>query len=217
MLSYLRDPNLAELPADKQVQDTQQQEQECLTVATHGKDVRKSTTILGVFFIIGLVCLGIMIKKSEPQKAAAATVNTDEQQLQTKIAKLTGIETEMFKRMDEIVKKFYEFSNIFQVQVSELVKNPFQLESFLESINSKASNNNTGIDAEMILREQIRVKSEKMKLYSVMVSGRSPCCMIENKILYEGDTIDDFEVVKINTDNVVLKLENIEITLKLSK
>jgi hypothetical protein len=218
MLSYLRDPNLAELPADKQVQDSQQGEQECLTVATHGKEVRKSTTILGVLFIIGLICLGIMIKKSEPPKAAiAVNANTDEQQIQNQISRLTGIEKEMFKRMDEIVNKFYQFSDVFQVQVSELVKNPFQLESFLESINSKASGNNTGIDAKMILQQQIKIKSEKMKLYSIMVSGRGPCCMIENKILYEGDTIDDFEVVKISNDNVLLKLENIEITLKLSK
>ena len=69
----------------------------------------------------------------------------------------------------------------------------------------------------MILQEQIRVKSEKMKLYSVMMSDRGPCCMINNKILYEGDTIDDFDVVKISDDNVKLKLENVEITLKLSK
>jgi preprotein translocase subunit SecG len=218
MLSYLRDPNLAELPADKETQVSQQQEQECLTVATHGKDVRKSTTILGVLFIIGLICLGIMIKKSEPQKAAASTtVNTDEQQIQSAITRLTGIESEMFKRMDEIVKKFYQFSDVVQIQVNQLVKNPFQLESFLESMNANTGNNNSGIDAEMILQEQARVKSEKMKLYSIMQSERGTCCMINNKILYEGDTIDDFEVVKISTDNVLLKLEKFEITLRLSK
>lgn len=215
MLSYLRDPNLAELPADKEVQESPKQEQECLTVATHGKEVRKSTTILGVLFIIGLICLGIMIKKSEPRKAAASPAgNTDEQKIQNDIKRLTGIESEMFKKMDDIVKKFYEFSDVLQVQVSELVKNPFQLESFLDSLNQTKT---TGIDEGVILQEQVRIKSEKMKLYSTMQSNQGICCMINNKILYVGDTIDDFEVTKINNDNVTLKFEDIEITLKLSK
>jgi len=215
MLNYLRDPNLAELPADKQADAASQKEQECLTVATHGKDVRKSTTLLCVLFIIGLICLGVMIKKSEPKAAVAKTVDTEEQQIQTAIAKLTGVKDEMYKRMDEIVNKFYEFSNVLQVQVSELVKNPFQLENI---VNERPKTNGVSeISAEMIWRETVNRKAKDMKLYSVMKSEKGVCCMIDNKILYEGDTIEDFVVKKISSDSVLLNLEGIEITLKLSK
>lgn len=214
MLNYLRDPN-QELPAERQADAAHQKEQDYLTVATKGKDVRRSTTILGVLFIIGLICLGVMIKKSAPQAAVAQTVNTEELQIETAIAKLTGVKAEMFNRMDEIVNKFYEFSDVFQVQVSELVKNPFQLENFLASL--KAENNAPTIDAGMILREQIKLKARDMKLYSVMQSEKGVCCMIDNKILYEGESIEGFVVKKISSDSVLLEMEGVEITLKMSK
>jgi preprotein translocase subunit SecG len=217
MLSYLRDPNFEELPAEQQAGAAQQKEQEYLTVATHGKDVRRSTMILCVLFIIGLICLGVMIKKSAPQAASAKTENPEEIQIETAIAKLMDVKLEMFDRMDEIVNKFYEFSNVLQVQVGELVKNPFQLETFIDKLKADPANKDSQISAEMIWREQIKQKAKNMKLYSTMQSEKGICCMIDNKILYEGDKIEDFEVKKINTDNVLLVLEDIEMTLKLSK
>lgn len=218
MLNYLRNPN--EEPPAEQVTNAapQQEEKDCLTVATKGKDVRRSTVILSVLFIIGLICLGIMIKKSAPQAAAANTKsNTEELQLEVAIAKLTGIKSEMFNRMDEIVNKFYEFSDVFQVQVGELVKNPFQLESFIEQMNDNSNDERPSINVEMMVREQIKLKAKELKLYSTMESEKGACCMINNKILYEGDSIEDFIVKKISKDNVILEMEGIETTLKMSK
>ena len=216
MLNYLRDPN-QEIPAEQQAEATEQKEQDFLTVATKGKDVRRSTTILGVLFIIGLICLGLMIKKSAPKAAVAQNnISTEELQIETAIAKLTGIKTEMFSRMDEIVNKFYEFSNVIQIDVSELVKNPFELETFLANLKDN-DDDTSPIDAEMILKEQIRQKAKDMKLYSTMQSEKGVCCMIDNKILYEGDIIEDFTVKKITDDKVILAIESIEITLKISK
>jgi hypothetical protein len=156
-----------------------------------------------------------MIKKSAPKAAVADTVDTEELLIETAIAKLTGIKTEMFNRMDEIVNKFYEFSDVFQVQVSELAKNPFELETFVINLNS--DDDTPKIDAGMILREQIKLKAKDMKLYSVMQSRKGVCCMIDNKILYEGDTIDNFVVKQINNDLVLLEMGDVEITLKISK
>ena len=39
--------------------------------------------------------------------------------------------------MDEIVIKFYEFSDVLQIQVNELVKNPFKIELFMTDIGAK--------------------------------------------------------------------------------
>jgi preprotein translocase subunit SecG len=223
MLSFLRDSNLGNLPADaaardaKQNSDTQSKEQEYFTVATHGRAVRKSTTLLAVLFIIGLLCLWFMIKKSAPKAALAADVSTEETQIETAIARLTGIKSEMFSSMDEIVSKFYEFSDVLQVKVSELVKNPFQLEMFLTNLKAESNaEDSLEIDVEMILQEQITRKAMDMKLVSIMQSNQGVCCMINNKILYEGDLIEDFKVKQIGYNHVKLELESVEVTLKLS-
>ena len=171
---------------------------------------------LAGLLVIGLIGLGVMIKKSTPKAASAKTKDTEEVQIETAISKLLNLKSEMFGRMDEIVNKFYEFSNVFQVEVSQLVKNPFQLEDFLANLK-KPSNKDSIIDENMIWEAQARQKAKNMKLYSIMKSQKGVCCMIDNKILYEGDMIEDFEVKKIDTDSVLLKKETVEITLNLSK
>lgn len=227
MLSFLRDQNSGELPADIAAQNSQgdgnvqNQEQEYLTVASHGKAVRKSTTVLAVLFVIGLVCLWFMIKKSAPKAATAAEVTPEETQIETAIARLTGIKSEMFNSMDEIVSKFYEFSDVLQVQVDELVKNPFQIEMFLSSLKDKTHapivEKPVPIDPEAIWRQKIRQKAEEMKLDSIMQSDMGKCCMINNKILYVGDSIEEFKVLHIDDSHVVLEADGVEISLALSK
>ncbi len=226
MLSFLRDSNLAELPAEKkceashksgQNETAETKEHEYLTVATQGKDVRKSTIILGILFIIGLACLGFMIKKSSPQTASAETVDLEEAQIEAAIAKLTGVKSEMFSGMDEIVSKFYEFSNVLQVKVSELVKNPFQIESFLTNLNADSDGEDIiEIDPAMLYREQINRIIKDMQLVSIMQSDKGICCMINNKILYEGDLIEEMTVKHIGDINVTLELGGMEVTLKMA-
>jgi hypothetical protein len=136
----------------------------------------------------------------------------------------------MFNSMDEIVNKFYEFSNVLQVQVNELVKNPFELELFLASLRGKASSEgkNLSIEAEMILRQQMK----DLQLWSIMQSEQGNCCMIDDKILYKGDTIKGFKVIEIgdsfvklrhdfqdndNGEHLANQPEDVEIVLKLSQ
>lgn len=241
MLSFLREQRLGDLPEQDSAASAggapdkgteKSQEQEYLTVAAHGRRTRKSTIMLAVLFIIGLVCLWFMIKKSTPQTASAAAVNTEETKIETAIVRLTGIKSEIFSRMDEIVNKFYEFSEVMQVQVNELVKNPFELEVFLANLRRKheAEEETPEIDLEMIRQQQIRQRSKEMQLVSVMQSEQGTCCMIDNKILYEGDSIRDFKVRQIGDNFVRLgwnpksdeehletQSDDVEIVLKLSE
>lgn len=216
MLSFLRDQNNGDLPAQQPdaVGETapgesteKPQEQEYLTVAAHGKRTRKSTTLLAILFIMGLLCLGYMIKKSTPKAASAASDITEETQLEAAISRLTGVKSEMFNSMDEIVRKFYEFSDVLQVKVGELVKNPFKLE--LLSANVKDEHRIEikvpEIDTEMVKQRQIRQKAKEMRLLSIMQSDRGDCCMIGDKILYEGDYIRDFKVRQIGDSFVKLE------------
>ncbi|MHC4423942.1 MAG: hypothetical protein ACYSWR_04665 [Planctomycetota bacterium] len=94
------------------------QEQEYLTVAAHKKNARKSTMLLAALFAAGLLCLFFMIRKSTPQTTMAAAANTEQTQIEAAIARLTGVRSEMFDRMDGIVRKFYEFSDVQQINAS---------------------------------------------------------------------------------------------------
>lgn len=191
----LKSPN----PAEKT------KEQQYLTVAAQGKNVRKMTMLLVVLFVIGLLCLLIMIKKSAPRTATASSAGTEETQIEKAIARLTGVGSEMFKRMDQIVKKFYEFSDVQQVRVNELTKNPFERQIVMadasKSVDSKGAE---------LIRPQLQ-------LLTIFQTDQVYSCMINDKILHEGDTIEGFKVCQISDTFVKLELEGVEEVLKLSK
>jgi hypothetical protein len=155
-----------------------------------------------------------MIKKSTPKAASAESIKTEETMIETAIARLTGVKSRIFNRMDEIVKKFYEFSNVPQVKVNELSKNPFEVETFLATLRKKPGAGE--IDAKKLWQQQIRFKSESMQLLSIMQSNGRNCCMIDDKILYEGDSIEGFEVLQIGDSDVKLESDGVQIILKLS-
>ncbi|MBA7633113.1 hypothetical protein ES703_40674 [subsurface metagenome] len=184
-------------------------------MATQKKRVRKSTTLLAVLFIIGLLCLWFMIKKSTPTAASAGSAETKETLIETAIARLTGVKSKIFSRMDEIVKKFYEFSDVPQVKVNELAKNPFEVETFSANLREKPGAE--GIDAKKLWQQQIRYKSKGMQLLSIMQSNQGNCCMIDDRILYEGDSIKGFKVLQIGDNYVKLESDGVQITLKLSE
>ena len=220
MLSFLQEQSSGELPAQKAngtgaepaSRVDKSGNQEYLTVAEHGKRTRRSTVVLAVLFITGLCCLWFMIKKSTPQAASAAVDDAEEVKLESAITRLTGVKTEVFGRMDQIVNKFYEFSDVLQVQVGELVKNPFRLELFLDGVkeDTEAQSAAPEIDVESLWKQHIKQKAEGLELSSIMQSDsdRGNCCMVGNSILYEGDSVEGFKVTKIGDDFVKLEWES---------
>jgi len=228
MLSFLREQNSGDSPEQKPAAadgrtpddgtEKPQEQEEYLTVAAQTKQVRKSTIVLAVLFAIGLLCLWFMIKKSTPQTASATAANAEETQIETAIARFTGVRSEMFNRMDEIVNRFYEFSNVPQVYVNELTKNPFEIEMFLANLKAKTDAEEEALDIDPdMLWQQTRQRAKDMQLSSIIQSEQGTCCMINDEILYEGDLIGGFEVRQIGDSYVKLKCEDVEILLKLSE
>ncbi len=214
MLSFLREQGGVDVPSRKGDVETgqtpdgggeQPREEQYLTVADHGGRTRKSTILLAVLFIAGLLCLWFMIKKSTPSAAVAITVDTEEAQVEAAIARLTGFKSELFNRMDEIVKKFYEFSNVLQVKVNELAKNPFSLELDLVSAKKPEEEKAPAIDAALVWRQEIERKAQEMQLLSIVQSDRGTCCMIGDQILRQGDSIEGFKVRQIGQDYATLE------------
>lgn len=238
MLSFLRDQGgtalssqKSKVAAGKTSADGVEppQEEKYITVAT--KRTRTSTILLAALFIAGLLCLWFMIKKSMPTAAVATTTDAEEVQIEEAISRLTGVKSEMFSRMDEIVKKFYEFSNVLQIQVSELAKNPFSVDySMIGGKKESEVVETPKIDAALVWRQEIERKAQDMQLLSIVQSDQGKCCMITDKILSTGDSIQGFKVRQIGEDFVKLEWapehddrpagtesERIEIVLELPK
>ncbi len=216
MLPFMREQGVEDLSAQKPAgagravpgMPGDAQSQEYLTVATQDKDVRKSTILVTILFSIGLLCLWFMIKKSKPEAASAAPCEMGETQIEVAITRLTGVSSEMLGRMDKIVNKFYEFSDVFQVQVNELVKNPFELETFLRNLREKTDTQeqDIAIAAEIMRQQQLRQQQARgMQLLSIMQSDEGNYCMIDDRILHEGDSIRGFKVTQISNSFVALE------------
>jgi len=233
MLSFLKEQSNKEPSTDEQGNKDsvkiagQSEEQEYIEVSNNKERVRKSTGFLLVLVGIGLVFLFFMIKKSTPSEASATSVDEEELKIEKAISELTGVKLEMHNDMDAIVKKFYEFSNIEQVGVAELAKNPFRHKMFLVGLDSVKDSGEKG-QAEIIYH-QLKQQAEDMELLSIMRSSGQRCCMIDDTILRQGDSVGSFIVKEIGDDFVKLfwfpgenqtssetEIESLEIILSLS-
>ncbi len=182
-------------------------DEEYLTVAAKNKNVRKTTYLLAVLFGCGLLFLWFMIKKSTPLSAVADSQGgTEQEQIEMAIAQLTGVRLEMTGQMDEVVKKFYQFSDVQQVNVDELVKDPFGPET-----------RDSMLDTGYSTRIENQESRHEMQLLGIMRTQKGYCCMIDDRILYEGDSIRGFKVLQIGDGTVLLQSPDREIVLKLSE
>jgi preprotein translocase subunit SecG len=185
---------------------------EYLTVASRKGQARKTTYLLVFLFCVGVLCLWLMIKKSVPEAASASGPNAEQSRIEQAISRLTGVRGEVFGGLEKIVNKFYEFSDVEQVNVNELAKNPFKHQMYLGDVTEGMIAAETDAENERLLRQ-----SRNMQLLSIMQSEQGNCCMIDDKVLYQGDSIRGFTVHDIGDRSVTLKSEELEIVLKLTE
>ncbi len=218
MLDFLHDQQDDDLKSQKSKDtaeksapgdDKEQKQDEYFTVKTQGKKLHGSTILLAALFGAGLLSLLFMIKKGTPQTSEAVTPDLEQARIDVIVARLGGVRAEMSNRMDKIIKKFYEFSNTPQVPVSQLIKNPFKFDKFLHGWDQGNEDLHSLIGSYSI---------DNMQLFSIMSSGNEDakwCCMIDDKILYEGDSIKGFKVCEITENYVKLKSDETELVLRL--
>lgn len=213
MLSFMREQGAGDPSANQTKNGGQRQPKgsedagssEYLTVATTSKSVRKSTILVAILVSMGLVCLLFMIRKSQPQTAAAKQAGEEETRIELAIGRLTGVSSEMISKADQILRKFYEFSGVLQVQVNDLVKNPFEVEVFAKDIKSEVvPQANSAAEAALIKRQRLKQRAGSLSLLSVMQSGQASSCMINDKLLRQGDMIEGFVITRIGGDSVEL-------------
>ena len=174
MLSYMKDnekPFDHSKEAGDNVEDQQvspEKQQEYLAPAEVSRNVKQSTLILIVLVLVSAGGLYFMIKKTAPAPAAAAAMSKEEARLESAIAQLTGVRTQMASRMDEVVQRFCKYSEFEQVGKNELIKNPFSND--FNSIRIGVSNNEN-IDMAMIRRQDVQKRAMKLTLWTVLKGG----------------------------------------------
>lgn len=220
MLSYLNDGQ-TQTPAAEQTENEQQQQDESLcrpndflTVSGHNKKLRQSTMMLGILFAVAALVVWFMVKKTTPAEATAAT-DESQNQLEAAIAQLDTMQTEVNTQMDSVVGKFYRFSNVEQVKVNELKKNPFELEM---GIPKQKSDSHSMAENELkYIREKARQTAKELELWSITSTPNGKCCMVNDKVLYVGDSIQEMTVKEIGQNAVTFDYNGVPVTLKMSE
>jgi preprotein translocase subunit SecG len=179
--------------------------------------IKQGTIALAVIFGIGLLCLWMMVKKTAPQAAAAASTTADTA-IETAIAQVTGTKSEFFRSIEDVVGKFNEFSSKRQVKVQELQKNPFQHDRFAR-VSETVYRGNTETFAETKTvsdKSELQQQGSEMQLLSVIESPEGNSCMIDDKILKQGDVINGWKILSINKTSVELGAEGMKVTLRIT-
>ena len=208
MLPFMKDQHGGENSGPEeggQVPDDAQ-DQGYYTVSGQEKKVRNSTVFFMALFAIGALGLWFMIHKSKA-RSAGATDLSEEVQIEVAISRLTGVSTQMVDRMDKIVKKFYEFSDVPQVEVDELRKNPFHMVTYAavaEGDPSQSAEEKAIADARKVLNQQMQTEVNELVLVGIMHSPQGSRCVLDDSLLKEGDWAGHFKLTEIQENSVAL-------------
>lgn len=219
MLSYLKDGQ-TQTPAAEKAQNTQSQQEgslcqkeDFLTVSGHGKKLRQSTIMLAVLFAVSAVAVWFMVKKITPATASAGP-SEDQTQLEAALVQLNTMQTEVNTQMDSVVGRFYQFNNVEQVEVNELKKNPFKRELG----NAQNTDSRTIAESELnYIREKAQQQAGELELWSITSTPAGKSCMIDDKLLYVGDSINGMTVKNIGKKTVTLEYNGVLIDLKMTE
>ena len=211
MLSYLKDGN--QLPASADMPDGDQaasSTEDYLTVSGNSQKVRRSTMIVAIVFAVGALGIWFMVKKTTPATANAEP-SQNQVQLETALAQLDSMKAEMDSQMDSVSGRFYQFNNVDQVGVEELKKNPF----IRGEMNSAPGSSGTGSQQQEQIHQEAQVISMGLELWSITATPKGMCCMIDDKVLYQGDTYRSMTVKSITAKAVTLEYKGTHVELKM--
>ncbi|MEN8127435.1 MAG: hypothetical protein ABFR90_06475 [Planctomycetota bacterium] len=212
MLSYQKDAN--RLSASSDLPDNEQADsnaQNYLTVSGQGQKIRQSTIVLVALSAIGALGIWLMVKKTMPA-IANAQPSQDQIQIENALAQLNTMQSEMNSQMNSVSGRFYQFNNVDQIAVNELKKNPFARET-----NYKPSSGGGPQDQQLEeIRHELQVLSVGLELWSITATPKGMCCMIDDAVLYQGDTYKGMTVKTIAENAVMLEYKGIPVELKMN-
>lgn len=218
MMSFMRQDSGQDVTSEKASGDNKvsplagESQEEYLMPSNNVKSVKRSTMVLTVVFVIGILSLVLMIKKVTPSIANAA-ISEDALQIENAVASLSGIKAEMGGKLSEVVNKISSLSDIEQVEVDQLKKNPFRHGSMINFDLIEVEMGDNSQSAGLMTSN----RADSLKLWTIMSSQKGRSCMINDKVLGEGDSISGLRVSFIADDYVELSANGARVLLRMSK
>jgi preprotein translocase subunit SecG len=217
MLSYQKEEQNGPAVRGTQTPETRQESsaahsEDYLTVAGHKKRLKQSTIILIAVFVVGAFGVWMMIRKAVPSVAAAAAAaqKKDEvTEIETAVAQLNGMQSEVSSQMKNVTARLNHLSEVGQIAVEDLRKNPFARVRLADQTNADDPMQ------KQFAEEQTRRNAAGLQLWSITASPVGACCMINDKLLHLGDKIEGFSVREIRTASVIVEQNGIKVELKL--
>lgn len=212
----ISDEKRAELMQEPAGAETSQQADDFLTVSSREQTVKRGTIILAILFFAGFAALFLMIRKSAPS-AASAGESAQEKTLEAAVAQITGIKKELAGDMPTTVIDELSRVDKKQIKVDELKKNPFMLDKASgENAMSAEEAEALSAEARSLAQRRMELQVNGLRLMGIMHSPSGNSCMINEKIVYKGDTVEGFEVLAINDDSVELGSQGISFSLRIA-
>lgn len=179
------------------------QPEDYLTVSGQEKKLRQSTMLLGALFVVGILSVVFMIKKTSPAAASAAT--DDQSKLEAALAQLSGMQSEVNSQIKTVGSRFYQQNVIGQISVDELKKNPFKRDSGagLDDVDAQHK------------RRQLELAVAGLQLWSITGAPKGLCCMINDKVYYVGDEVNGLRISQITPKAVEFEKDGLKIELKI--
>ena len=67
------------------------------------------------------------------------------------------------------------------------------------------------------IRERAQLQAAELELWSITSTPKGKCCMINDKLLYTGDSINQMKVKTIDEKTVTLDYNGVLVQLKISE
>jgi len=150
--------------------------------------------------VIGAGAVMFMRLRAGPKAAVAspesATAKTTINQFLTEGDKNIKAMRELLKNTEKIVQQFVDYPAMTQVKVEDLKTNPFQFASTRPA--------QTSVKVKPDTDKQDAVEAiKKLKIQTILVSGVSRSCMINNTIYREGQDVGILTIEKINPNSII--------------
>jgi preprotein translocase subunit SecG len=212
----ISDEKRTELMQEPAGPEPTEQSGDFLTVSSREQTVKRGTIVLAILFFAGFAALFLMIRKSAPG-AASAGESAQEKTLEAAVAQITGIRKELAGDMPTSMIDELSSVDRKQIKVDELKKNPFMLDKATgENAASAEEADAFSAEARALAQRRMELQVNGLRLMGIMHSPGGNSCMINERIVYKGDTIEGFEVLAINDDSVELGSHGITFALRIT-
>lgn len=212
----INDEKRAELMQETSGAEASEQADDFLTVASREQTVRRGTIILTAIFLAGFAALFLMIRKSTPGEASAGE-SAQTKTLEAAVAQITGIKRELAGDLPAALIDELSSVDRMQIKVDDLKKNPFMFDKVLGgNVMAAEETEAFSVEARTLVQQRMELHVNGLRLMGIMQSPTGNSCMINEKILHVGDTIEGFQILAINNDSVELSSQGISLILRIA-